>query len=53
MRGAGKEFQELLANEFPESYKILRDKKLIENYIIETTQKIKKYKIKIRGLEIH
>lgn len=53
LRGAGKEFQNLLEEEYPNSFKILKDKELYNKFVSETKEKIKGYNIKVRGIEIH
>jgi len=53
LRGAGKEFIDLLKTKYPKSYKILQDKNLLNKYIEELKYVIKKSKIRTKGIEIH
>ncbi len=53
MRGAGKEFGELLAKKYPKSYSIVRNKELFEKFVQDLQVKVKEYGIKIKGIEIH
>lgn len=53
MRGAGKEFAEVLEKEFPESYRIVKDKEQFAEFVKDLKRIIKKPDIKIKGIEIH
>lgn len=53
MRGAGKEFSEVLRINYPENYRIVKDKELYKNFVQEAQRKIKQYGIKTKGIEIH
>jgi DNA repair photolyase len=53
MAGAGKSFQEMLLQKYPESYKQAKDKKVFEDYRKQIKELIKKYQIKVQGIEIH
>ncbi|MDD3481198.1 MAG: radical SAM protein [Patescibacteria group bacterium] len=53
LRGAGKEFSEILEKEYPESFKIIKDKKLFNDFIQELQRRVKKYQIKVKGIELH
>jgi len=53
LRGAGKEFSDMLEKEYPESYKIMKDKKLFEQYINELKNTISSSDVKVKGIEIH
>lgn len=53
LRGAGKEFSEVLEKEYPESYKIMRNKDLFAQYMAELKSIIQKSGVKTKGIEIH
>ncbi|MCX6789768.1 MAG: radical SAM protein [Candidatus Gribaldobacteria bacterium] len=53
LRGAGKEFVEVLQKEFPESYKIVSNATLYQEFIERTTNLINSSHIKIRGIVKH
>jgi len=53
LRGAGPEFVKMMEKEYPNSLKILKDKKLMDNYIQECVNIIKQSKIKYAGIEQH
>jgi hypothetical protein len=53
LRGAGSEFVKMMQKEYPESLKILQDKKLMSGFIKECIDIIKKSKIKYAGIEQH
>ena len=53
LRGAGKEFKEILAKKFNESFKLASDKEYMEKYMDDIEKMTKKYKIKVQGIERH
>ncbi|MEK7172355.1 MAG: radical SAM protein [Patescibacteria group bacterium] len=53
LRGAGKEFAEALKANFPESYKIVSNTTLYQEFINQTTNLINGLNIKIRGIVKH
>lgn len=53
LRGAGNEFTKVLGQKYPESYKIVKNKKLFENFINEVKNIVKKNKITVKGYENH
>jgi len=53
LRGAGKEFAEILKKEFPASYKIVSDSELYKKFIEQSTKTIKGLGIKVRGIVKH
>lgn len=53
IRAAGAEFMEALKQHFPESYKILRDKRKFLEFVKESKQIISSEDIKVQGIEIH
>ncbi len=53
LRGAGSEFVTMMKKEYPDSLKILQDKKLMAKYIQECQEIIKKSGIKYEDLVIH
>ncbi len=53
LRGAGKEFTELLEREYPESYKIMCDKRLLADYVNKLKNTIQKSGVNVKGIEIH
>ncbi|MFH0739962.1 MAG: radical SAM protein [bacterium] len=53
LRGAGKEFSQALQKEFPESHKIVADKKLYEEFISETKKIINNLGVKVREIVKH
>jgi len=53
LRGAGKDFAEVLKKEFPASYKIVSSAALYQEFIDQTTNLINSFNIKIRGIVKH
>ncbi|MDD5750375.1 MAG: radical SAM protein [Candidatus Pacebacteria bacterium] len=53
LRGAGKEFAQILQKEFPESYKIVSNAALYQKFIDQITDLINSFNIKIRGIVKH
>ena len=53
LRGAGKEFQELLRGEYPESYGVLTNDEKFEAFLRELTKEIKSLGVKAEGIETH
>jgi DNA repair photolyase len=53
MRGAGKQFAEILEKNYPESYKIVTDKERFTEYKKEVEELVKKSGIIVRGIETH
>ncbi len=53
LRGAGKEFAEVLKKEFPESHKIVANENLYKNFIEQTTKTISSFNINIHGIVKH
>lgn len=53
MRGAGKEFGELLEKKYPGSFQIVKDKDLFNIFSEELKKSIRKYRVKIKGVEVH
>jgi len=53
LRGAGSEFVAMMQRVYPESLKILQDKKLMAEYIKECSNIIKKSGVKYAGIEQH
>jgi len=53
VRGAGKEFGAVLKKEYPQSWKVLEDKKLFSDFIDECKEIIKSAKIKTQGIVLH
>ncbi len=53
IRGAGKEFTEVLKKEYPQVNKILQDKKLFANFEAGCRNIIEKSKIKVRDIIMH
>lgn len=53
LRGAGKEFAELLEKEYPKSYEIVRNKELFTQYLTELKNTIQKSGVNVKGIEIH
>jgi len=53
MGGAGKSFQEMLQQKYSENYKMAKDKKVLEDYREKIKELVKKYNIKVQGIEIH
>lgn len=53
LRGAGKEFSEILEKEYPESYKIIKNGELFADYVCELKNTIQKAGISVQGIEIH
>ena len=52
-RASGKEFGELIKQNYPESYEILSDKNKAENYMIKLMEILKGNNIKIKGVCVH
>jgi DNA repair photolyase len=53
LRGAGKEFAEILKKEYPDSYKIMCNKTLLAQYAEHIKKTSKKLGIKVIGIETH
>lgn len=53
LRGAGKEFAQVLKREFPESYKIVVSKDKFGQFVKECRQVISSQNIKVRGIVVH
>lgn len=53
LRGAGKEFKEILAAKFPESFKLAMDKEYMNEYMEGIEKLTQKYKIRVQGIEKH
>ncbi len=53
LRGAGKEFSEILRQKYPESYEIVHDKQLFADYVDELRKTIKNSGVKTKGIEMH
>ena len=53
VRGAGKEFVEVLKRKYPKSYEVLMDRKKFQEFIKASKRVISSENIKIRGIEIH
>jgi len=53
LRAAGREFQELLRDEYPESYSILTDDGKFAGFIEELKGEIRKSEVKTDGIETH
>ena len=53
LRGAGKEFAEVLKINFPESYKVVSSVALYQEFINRTTDLINSFNVKIRGIVKH
>jgi len=53
LRGAGKEFAEVLKKEFPASYKIVSNNELYKELIEQSAKMIKNFGIKVRGIVKH
>ncbi|MDO8507495.1 MAG: radical SAM protein [bacterium] len=53
LRGAGKEFSDILEKEYPESYKIMGDRDLFTEFLSDLKSVIQKYGVKTKGIEIH
>lgn len=53
LRGAGKEFSQVLQKEFPQSNKIVSNESLYKTFIDKTTKVINSFDIKIRGVVRH
>jgi len=53
LRGAGKEFSQILQKEFPESYKIVNNETLYKDFIDKTTKIINSLGVKIREVVRH
>lgn len=53
LRGAGKEFVEVIKRKHPKSYDVLFDRKKFQEFIKESKKIISSENIKIQGIEIH
>ncbi|MEK7103789.1 MAG: radical SAM protein, partial [Patescibacteria group bacterium] len=53
LRGAGKEFSQVLQKEFPESYNIVSNESLYKDFIDKTTKEINNLKLKVQGIVKH
>jgi len=53
LRGAGKEFSEVLKKEFPASYKIVSNSELYQKFIEQSTKTINNFDINVRGIVKH
>jgi len=53
LKAAGKEFQQTLKREFPESYETLIDKREFQEFVKECKKMIKSQNIKVCGIEMH
>jgi len=53
LRGAGKEFSDILQKDYPESYRILKNREQFNNFISELKNIAKKKSIKVKGFEEH
>ena len=53
IRGAGKEFLDVLKRKYPKSYDVLRDKKKFQEFIKESKKIISSENIRIRDIVIH
>jgi hypothetical protein len=53
LRGAGSEFVAMMQKVYPESLKILQDKKLMVEFVKECDNIIKKSGVKYSGIEQH
>lgn len=53
LRGASREFSEVLKKEFPDSYKVVADRNLFQDFVESCRAIIQKQKIKVAGIEIH
>lgn len=53
MRGAGKEFSDLLGKEYPKNYRITKDRELFKIFVKDTETKVRKADVKIKGVELH
>ncbi len=53
LRGAGKEFSQVLQKEFPESYEIVSNESLYKEFIATITKEINSFGIKVRGIVRH
>ncbi|WP_297501751.1 radical SAM protein, partial [Thermococcus sp.] len=53
LRAAGKEFQELLRGEYPESYGVLTDRGRFREFILGLREEIKSLGVKAEGIETH
>ena len=51
--GAGKEFSEMLRHKYPESHKVLKDRKLFDLFINEVKNTCKMRGIQVKGFEEH
>ena len=53
LRASGREFQELLRDEYPESYEILTDEEKFEEFLWELKKEIRSLGVKAQGIETH
>ncbi|MDO8524093.1 MAG: radical SAM protein [bacterium] len=53
LRGAGKEFAQVLQKEFPQSYKIVSNEILYKDFIDKTKEEISSFNIKVREIVKH
>ncbi|MFH1582446.1 MAG: radical SAM protein, partial [bacterium] len=53
VRGAGKEFMDVLKRKYPKSYDVLIDKKRFQEFVKESKKIISSENIKIQGIVIH
>lgn len=53
IKGAGKEFSEVLKKQYPQAKKILQDKKLFADFVNECKKIIKSANIKVQGIVLH
>lgn len=53
LKGAGKEFVGVLKREFPDSYKVLKDKQKFYKFVEDIKQIVEKEKVKSRGVFTH
>lgn len=53
LRGAGKEFCDILKTKFPESYEIVSDKNKFQRFIQECKKLISSQDIKVQGMVLH
>jgi len=53
VRGAGKQFAEILKKEFPESYEIVTNKVKLAEFVKDCKKIISSQEIRVRGIEVH
>ncbi len=53
LRGAGKQFKEVLKKEFPKSYEIVTNKAKFQQFVKDSKKLIYSQNIKVRAIEIH